>query len=79
MFGYRTTSRLKSRLCGCDCSWIRGAAALPAPAQTLTILYTFNGSPDGAYPHSPLVRDAAGNLYGNTFQGGSFGFGTIFE
>lgn len=58
---------------------VAAAAALPAPAQTLTILYTFNGSPDGAYPHSPLVRDAAGNLYGNTFQGGSFGFGTIFK
>ena len=53
-------------------------------AQTLTVLYTFRGGTDGGYP-SGLVRDAAGNLYGTTAEGGSytcnfsFGCGTIFK
>jgi uncharacterized repeat protein (TIGR03803 family) len=53
-----------------------------------TVLYTFPGSgKDGAYPLSGLIRDAAGNLYGTTSQGGSFWTvansgepsGTVFE
>jgi uncharacterized repeat protein (TIGR03803 family) len=40
-------------------------------AQTFSVLYTFNGPPDGAYPSGPLIRDAAGNLYGVTSAGGS--------
>lgn len=46
---------------------------------THTILYTFTGGTDGAQPSSGLVRDTAGNLYGVTNLGGSFGFGTIFK
>jgi len=54
-------------------------AARSASAQNLTVLYTFAGAPDGAYPHSPLLRDASGNLYGDTFQGGTNGVGAVFE
>jgi uncharacterized repeat protein (TIGR03803 family) len=55
------------------------AATQLAPAQTLTVLHSFTNSPDGAYPFAPLLRDAAGNLYGSTFQGGSDAFGTVFK
>ncbi len=48
-----------------------------ARAQTLTPLYNFAGSPDGAIPYAPLVRDAQGNLYGTTGGGGSAG--TVFK
>ena len=34
-----------------------------AQAQTFTVLYTFENTPDGAYPVAPLVRDAEGTLY----------------
>jgi uncharacterized repeat protein (TIGR03803 family) len=34
---------------------------------------------DGAYPFGRLVKDAAGNLYGTTYQGGVYGGGTVFE
>lgn len=54
-----------------------------------TMLYSFNGSPDGAYPYGGLVRDGKGNLYGTTAGGGIedntcriFGLdgcGTVFE
>jgi uncharacterized repeat protein (TIGR03803 family) len=42
-----------------------------APAGTQTALYSFAGSPDGAYPMAGVIRDTAGNLYGTTFRGGS--------
>ncbi len=47
---------------------------------TETVLHNFNweGS-DGAYPCAGLVFDRAGNLYGTTMQGGTHGYGTVFE
>jgi uncharacterized repeat protein (TIGR03803 family) len=45
-----------------------------------TVLYTFTGGPDGAYPVAGLIRDATGNLYGTTIHGGDiFGDGTVFK
>jgi uncharacterized repeat protein (TIGR03803 family) len=35
-----------------------------------TVLYSFKGGTDGAYPASDLLRDEAGNLYGTTHGGG---------
>jgi hypothetical protein len=49
-----------------------------------TVIHTFDGT-DGEVPQSPLIFDAAGNLYGSTAEGGtvsslcSIGCGTIFE
>jgi uncharacterized repeat protein (TIGR03803 family) len=48
-------------------------------AQTFTVLYTFKGQPDGAYPVAQLTRDANGNLYGTTGGGGTYGYGTVFK
>jgi len=53
--------------------------AIPAPAQTFNVLYNFAGPPDGAHPYAGLVRDAAGNLYGTTYTGGSSSYGTMFK
>jgi uncharacterized repeat protein (TIGR03803 family) len=44
-----------------------------------TVLYSFGGGTDGAYPEPGLVMDGAGNLYGTTGKGGSHSSGTIFE
>jgi len=44
-----------------------------------TVLYSFTGGSDGANPTTPVLRDAAGNLYGTTYQGGASGFGTVFK
>lgn len=44
-----------------------------------TLLYTFTGEGDGAYPYAGLTLDSAGNLYGTTHDGGACGLGTVFE
>jgi uncharacterized repeat protein (TIGR03803 family) len=44
------------------------------------VLYAFAGPPDGQFPVATLIRDAVGNLYGTTFQGGFYGTGgTVFK
>jgi uncharacterized repeat protein (TIGR03803 family) len=44
-----------------------------------TMLDSFPGVPDGAGPTGKLVLDSAGNLYGTTYQGGSYGKGDVYE
>jgi uncharacterized repeat protein (TIGR03803 family) len=48
---------------------------------TEKILYDFLGGShgDGEYPGAGVIVDAAGNLYGTTYQGGAQGVGTVFE
>jgi len=47
---------------------------------TEKVLYSFqNNSADGINPVAGVVFDAAGNLYGETTQGGAKGDGTVFE
>ena len=56
-----------------------------APGPHLHLLYTFcehglkNHCPQGENPHSPLILDTSGNLYGTTAIGGAYGNGTLFE
>jgi len=47
-------------------------------AQTFTVVHNFDGA-DGTNPQSPLIADAAGNLYGTTFYDGKSGYGTVFK
>ena len=47
-----------------------------------TVLYNFcslASCTDGQYPYAPLVRDAAGNLYGTTQYGGTSNLGVVFK
>jgi uncharacterized repeat protein (TIGR03803 family) len=51
-----------------------------AGQYTEKLLYTFgNASTDPAKPHGSLLKDSAGNLYGTTKEGGTYGKGTVFE
>jgi uncharacterized repeat protein (TIGR03803 family) len=49
-------------------------------SNTETVLYSFTGGADGAYPYSSgLVMDSVGNLYGTTYKGGTANLGTVFK
>jgi uncharacterized repeat protein (TIGR03803 family) len=50
-----------------------------ASAANTTQIYSFGGGSDGEYTDTELVRDSAGNLYGTSVQGGTFGGGTVFQ
>jgi uncharacterized repeat protein (TIGR03803 family) len=53
--------------------------SLPSLAQTESLVYSFQGAPDGSIPSAHLIKDSSGNLYGTTAFGGSKGFGTVFK
>ncbi len=45
-----------------------------------TVLYSFTGGMDGAYPtFSTVIFDGEGNLYGTAAEGGANGYGVVFE
>jgi uncharacterized repeat protein (TIGR03803 family) len=44
-----------------------------------TILYSFAGSGDAAFPSGGLVADQAGNLYGVTLLGGANNLGAVYQ
>jgi len=49
---------------------------------TETVLYAFTGGTDGGNPEAGLIRDAEGNLYGTTVDGGlttNSGYGVVFK
>ena len=48
-------------------------------AYTPVTLLSFNAPFYGAYPYSGLIANAAGDLFGTTYSGGSDGDGTVFE
>ena len=54
-------------------------AVVPAYAQTERVLHSFSSQHgDGEDPQAGLIFDRAGNLYGTTFGGGPFDWGTVF-
>src|SRR5216684_1102386 len=55
-----------------------GTVFMLDPAGKETVLYSFTGGVDGATPQAGLIRDAAGNLYGTTYLGGAYNWGTVF-
>jgi uncharacterized repeat protein (TIGR03803 family) len=44
-----------------------------------TVLHAFTGRADGGYPRAGVIRDAAGNLYGTTCDGGAGNSGVVFK
>jgi uncharacterized repeat protein (TIGR03803 family) len=43
-----------------------------------SVLYAFDGS-NGSLPYGGVILDAARNIYGTTYQGGSSNYGVVFE
>ena len=50
-----------------------------SPKGVYTVLYSFQGSPDGQNPQANLYLASDGNFYGTAARGGANGGGTIFR
>jgi uncharacterized repeat protein (TIGR03803 family) len=55
------------------------AGGQPALAASYRDIYDFGNGPDGSGPYAALVADSEGRLYGTTYSGGAYGFGTVFR
>jgi uncharacterized repeat protein (TIGR03803 family) len=49
------------------------------PQGLETVLYSFTGGTDGAYPSGGVVVDSSGNFYGTAPYGGNSNAGVVFE
>src|ERR1700732_3033432 len=62
-------------------AFVFGVIALATPlalGQTFSLVHTFTGGSDGAYPLNGLT--ASGKvLFGTTSSGGAFGYGVVFK
>jgi uncharacterized repeat protein (TIGR03803 family) len=50
-----------------------------AHGQTERLLHSFGGPGDGSSLHPWLTSDGHGNIFGTTYLGGEYGYGTAFE
>ncbi|HEY6292743.1 MAG TPA: choice-of-anchor tandem repeat GloVer-containing protein [Terriglobia bacterium] len=68
---------------GCNSGYGCGVVFTLDTAGNETVVHSFTGGRDGAYPYAGLLRDGAGNLYGTTYQGGDRvcdkGCGVVFK
>jgi uncharacterized repeat protein (TIGR03803 family) len=67
---------------GCDgygCGTVFRLAPSAGGQWTESVLYSFTGGSDGAFSVGSVIFDKAGNLYGTTASGGTYGCGTVFQ
>jgi uncharacterized repeat protein (TIGR03803 family) len=74
---------------GCSNYYVCGKVFRLAPQPTRcasftcpwleTVLHQFTGTPDGSLPASRLTSNSEGNMYGVTFYGGFYNWGSAFE
>jgi hypothetical protein len=65
--------------CSCGTVFELTPPATPGGAWAQTTLYTFQADADGADPQGGLVMSLNGTLYGTTYRGGIYGYGTAFQ
>ncbi len=58
---------------------VTAAIALEVAVSNEKKLFSFGHGTDGTSPQAALISDAAGNLYGTTYDGGIHDAGTVFE
>jgi uncharacterized repeat protein (TIGR03803 family) len=59
--------------------WNAGVVYKIDPSGHQTVLHQFTGGADGGVPSAGVVADSTGNLYGTTYSGGAYGYGTVYK
>jgi len=62
-----------------SCLTIFGAAQAYGAGYTLSTVVAFSSGSGPATPEASLIADGSGNLYDTTQNGGTYGYGTVFE
>jgi uncharacterized repeat protein (TIGR03803 family) len=70
---YGTTLTGGSSACGC------GTVFKQTLSGTESLVYSFAGQPDGAFPYAEVTLDRSGNIYGTTASGGANNYGAVFK
>lgn len=76
---YGTTTSGGTGNCNGGCGTAFELSPNPDGTWAETILYSFAGGSDGAFPNAGMVFDQKGNLYGTTLHYGGSGDGTAFR
>ncbi len=74
---YGTTAYGGANNCG-NPYYYCGTVFKMTPKGVMTTLFNFDGT-NGQYLWAPVVQGGDGNLYGATYEGGSYGGGVIFQ
>jgi uncharacterized repeat protein (TIGR03803 family) len=64
---------------GCSCGVIFKLAPGTGGTWTESVVYRFQGPPDGAFVYNGMVADGTGKFYGATVHGGLSNDGTIYQ
>src|ERR1022692_3439779 len=76
------------RCCTAFRAWPMGRSRMQGRSATVyeldatgheTVLYSFPGVADGAFPYAGAIGDSAGNLYGTTISGGAWTEGAVYR
>ena len=83
LYGTTFSGGITNSPCG-GCGTVFELSPSQTGSWTKTILYSFNDGLDGGDPSGGVIFDGAGNLFGETFDGGSFacpesGCGTVYK
>jgi uncharacterized repeat protein (TIGR03803 family) len=62
-----------------DCGTVFELSPAAGGGWTEKVLHNFGKGTDGVNPSAGLIFDASGNLYGTTYEGGAYYYGTVFE
>jgi uncharacterized repeat protein (TIGR03803 family) len=83
LYGTTASGGITQSPCG-GCGTVFELSPSENGSWTKNVLYSFNDGLDGGFPSSGVTFDSAGNLFGETFDGGSFacpesGCGVVYE